>query len=176
MDIVRVGDKLINKEKVHSFVDSVFKLRQQGLSQQDVAKKLRTDRTIISRLEGIGEIRKGASIAVIGFPLKNKEEIEEVLLDVGIEFYLLMTEAERWDFVGKKNGLELLNRVTEIIAKARACDVVIIIGSNSRIKVAEALLDKQVLGMEIGQSPIEEDKYVDPEQLRTLLASISNKA
>jgi len=126
-------------------------------------------------LESLGEVRKGNRIAVVGFPIKNKEEILDLLHREGVEFTLIMTEEERWDFVKKINGVELLNTLMKLIAEARSFDVVVVIGSNQRIKIIEAILDKEVVGLEIGESPIEEDKYVEPSQVSGLLYMIRTK-
>ena len=41
----------------------------------------------------------------------------------------------------------------ELIAKAHSYDHIVIIGSNKRIKIFEAVLDKDVVGFEIGSRP-----------------------
>ncbi|GAW92881.1 helix-turn-helix domain-containing protein [Calderihabitans maritimus] len=172
MDFVRIGDKLISRNKIENFIDRILEMRVQGLSQQEVAKHLNIDRSFISRLERLGEVRKGQRIAIVGFPLKNKEELQEVIEEEGVDFHLLMTEEERWQFVREKSGLELFNEIMDLIAKVRAYDVVIFLGSNKRIKFIEALLDKEVISVEIGKSPIEEDKYVDPSLLKEIIQKV----
>lgn len=172
MHLLRVGDKLLDRDRIIKTIDEILNLRIQGLSQQEVAKQLNVDRTFVSRLEGIGEIRRGGKVAVIGFPLANKNELIKILKEEGVEFYLIMTDEERWKFVRDKNGQELLNETMNLIAKARNYDVVIVIGSNYRIKLSEALLDSQVVGIEIGTSPIQEDVYLEPEKLRSLIRSL----
>jgi len=59
MNIIRIQDKVLNPERIHRAVDQILQLRQEGLSQQEVAARLNIDRTLISRLESLGEIRKG---------------------------------------------------------------------------------------------------------------------
>lgn len=172
MQLLRIGDKLLDRDRIIKTIDGILNLRIQGLSQQEVANRLNVDRTFVSRLEGIGEIRRGGKVAVIGFPLANKDELIQVLKEEGIEFYLIMTDEERWRFVREKTGQELLNETMNLIAKARNYDVVIVIGSNYRIKLSEALVDKEVVGIEIGTSPIQEDVYLDPEELRSLIRSL----
>lgn len=172
MQLLRIGDKLLDRDRIIKTIDEILNLRIQGLSQQEVANRLNVDRTFVSRLEGIGEVRRGGKVAVIGFPLKNKDELIKVLQEEGVEFYLIMTDEERWRFVREKTGQELLNETMNLIAKARNYDVVIVIGSNYRIKLSEALLDNEVLGIEIGTSPIQEDVYLYPEKLRSLIRSL----
>ena len=60
----------------------------------------------------------------------------------------------------------------EKIAKTHSFDHIVIIGSNKRIKIFEAVLDKDVVGFEIGESPIQEDKYVDTGKIIELIRAI----
>ncbi|WP_227764047.1 helix-turn-helix domain-containing protein [Zhaonella formicivorans] len=172
MHLLRIGDKLLDRERIITTIDEILNLRLQGLSQQDVANRLNVDRTFISRLEGIGEVRRGGKVAVVGFPIANKKELEQILEEEGIEFYLIMTDEERWRFISDKTGQQLLNDIMDLIAKARAFDVILVIGSNYRIKLCQALVDKEVVGVEIGISPIQEDVYVDPETIRKLVKTL----
>jgi len=147
-------------------------LRRQGFSQADVAKKFNTDRTFLSRLESLGEIRKGKTIALVGFPIKNIDEIKQVAAEEGVDFSLLMTDRQRWDFVYEKSGIELLNEVMSIIYKVRQYDVVIILGSDQRLRLFKALLDNEVVPIDLGKSPITQDVYVEPDYLRNIIRTI----
>jgi transcriptional regulator with XRE-family HTH domain len=171
-EIVRIGEKVVSKKKIHAVVDKALKLRSNGLSQQEVAKLTGLDRPFVSKLEKVGEIRKGRKIAVIGFPIENKTELEAFLKKTGVDFMLIFTDEERWSFVKEKQGLELFNDIMEIISRLRTCDVIVVIGSNYRINLCAALLDKEVVGMEIGKSPIEDDRTVDLKQLEQLFETI----
>lgn len=168
----RVGDKIINPQKIHKAIDEVLEMRGHGLSQQEVANKIGIDRTVVSRLETLGEVRKGGRIALIGFPIKNCAELAAMARQEGVDYCLLLTERERWDFVESKSGIELFNTIMEIIGTLRSYDVVIIICSNMRIKLIEALLDKEVIGVQIGESPLNEDKYVKPEAIRAIITQL----
>lgn len=172
MDLIRIGDKLISMEKIIESIEEMLKLRQQGLSQAEVAKKFDTDRTFISRLENLGEVRKGKTIALVGFPIKNIDEIRDLAVQEGVDYVLLMTDKERWDFVYEKTGIELLNEVMGLIYKVRQYDVVIIIGSEQRLRLFKALLDKEVVSISIGKSPITQDKYIDPDSLREVIRKL----
>ena len=176
MDLIRIGEKIISRRKMARMIDQILEMRSTGVAQQEIAKRLGVDRTFVSRLETLGEVRKGNRIAVVGFPIKNKDEIMDLLLSEGIEFTLIMTEVERWDFVKKSKGVELLNKIMSLLAEARSYDIVIVIGSNQRIKILEAILDKEVIGLEIGESPIEEDKFVDPAKVMAILNAVNVKA
>jgi len=150
----------------------MLELRRQGFSQADVAKKFNTDRTFLSRLESLGEIRKGKTIALVGFPIKNIDEIKQVAAEEGVDFSLLMTDRQRWDFVYEKSGIELLNEVVSIIYKVRQYDVVIILGSDQRLRLFKALLDNEVVPIDLGKSPITQDVYVEPDYLRNIIRTI----
>lgn len=167
----RIGDKIISMEKLIRSLTQIMSLRSEGMSQQEVANRYGVDRSFISRLEGLGAVRRGESIAVVGFPLQNKDEIHSLLEELGVDFSLLMTNEERWRFVKEKSGLELLNQVMDLVAQVRTYDVVVLIGSRQRINWSAALLDKEVLGIDLGESPLTEDKYVDPDHLRKLILS-----
>lgn len=171
-EFVRIGEKVINRAKIGEAIDRILELRAQGFSQQEVADRLSLDRTFISRLETLGEVRKGGRIALIGFPIENKEEIEAVAREEGVDFVLLMTESERRDFVLNRSGLELFNDVMALVAEARSCDAVVLLGSDNRVRLTQALLDKEVISFVIGQSPIQDDKYIDPAELRKVLKNL----
>lgn len=175
MDIIRIGDKVVNKELIYRTVDRILELRAQGLSQQDVAAQLGVDRTLVSRLEGLGEIRKGERVALIGFPVANKKELEDLAAEEGVDFVFLMNNNERWDWVKKQSGADLIGEVMQLISLAKDCDRVIFIGSDMRIKMAEALLGRQVIGIEIGTSPIRRDVYVEPERIREYIRGYREK-
>ncbi len=171
-DLIRIGEKLISMEKLQRMLGQILELRCSGLSQQEVADRFGIDRTFVSRLEGLGAVRKGSSLAVIGFPVKNKDEILALLADLGVDFSLIMANDERWRFVQEKSGIELFNEIMSMVAKARSFDVVIFIGSRQRIKWSAALLDKEVVGYDLGETPISGDRYVDPERLRSLIMAV----
>ena len=126
----------------------------------------------MSWLECLGEIRSGKTIALIGFPIKNIEEIKRISLEEGVDFTLLMTDKERWDFVYEKSGIELLNTIMTLLHKVRQYDVVIMLGSDKRLRLFQALLDKEVVPINIGKSPINQDICVDSDNLRKIIKTI----
>lgn len=172
MEPIRIGDKLINKNKIHQQIDAMLDLRMQGFSQQEVAKAYATDRAFVSRVESLGEIRKGGRVALVAFPISNKEEILALAAQEGIEFSVVFSEKERWAFLRDKSGVQLFNEVMSIIAKLRESDVLIVAASNMRINLAEAIVDKHVIGITMGESPIEEDKYLEPQLIKNIMQKI----
>ncbi|MEW5921458.1 MAG: transcriptional regulator [Bacillota bacterium] len=171
-ELIRVGDKIISRGKIEDTIQQIFELRAAGFSQLEVAGRLGLDRTFISRLETLGEVRKGKRLAVVGFPLRNKEEIETIAKNKGVEFIWLMGEKERWDLVRGQSALDFFNLVIEKITVLQRFDLVIIIGSRKWLKIAEALLDSQVLFLELGSSPITEDCTLDPQRFAGVLDQV----
>lgn len=172
MELIRLGEKVISRKRINQMINDMLVLRRKGLSQTEVAARLGVDRTLVCRLENLGEIRKGRRWAAFGFPILNKEEIRDVLEREGVEFIFLMSEDERWEFVRQKSGVDLVNSIMDLIARAHSFDQVLVIGSNQRIKVIEAVLAKEVVGFEIGESPIQEDRYVDPGAVAALVRAL----
>jgi transcriptional regulator with XRE-family HTH domain len=172
MQLIRIGDKVINRDRIFQVITRMLELRARGLSQQEVAEQLDIDRTLISRLETIGEVRKGKKIAIVGFPIKNGAELTTIAEAEGVDFVLLMSEQERVDFARSQNGADLLNQVMSLIARARECDAVIFLGSDQRLRMVEALVGPNVMGIEIGCSPIHEDKFVDPIMVQNLIRNL----
>ena len=170
-DLVRIGDKLISRKKIMRTVERILELRSQGSSQQEAADMLGLDRSFVSRLEGAGEVRKGERLALIGFPILNVEELWSIAISEGVEFILILNEKQRWHYVTRRTGADLFNEVAEMLAGLRQFDAVIFLGSDRRLRWAESVWDN-VLGVEIGASPITEDKYVDPELVRELIRSV----
>ena len=169
MSIERIGDKIISTEKIYRTVDAMLAQRIRGVSQQEVARNFNTDRAFISRLENLGEVRKGRRLALIGFPVKNCAELEGMAKEEGFDYCLLLTEKQRWAFVQEKSGLELVNELTRIVRDLRSCDAVIAIGSDERIRWIQAMLDHEVIPFSLGASPLADDCYVDPAQLGEIM-------
>lgn len=172
MDLIRIGDKVVSRHKIDYVINEILQMRSSGLSQTEVAARLGVDRTLVSRMENLGEVRKGKSVAVIGFPIANRKEIHSLLQEEGVDLILLMSRSEYLDFLKEKNGIELFNFIMEVTAKAHSCDQVVVIGSNKRIKITRAALDKEVVGLEIGESPMTEDKYVDPAEILAVIRAV----
>lgn len=174
MDYIRIQDKIISTQKINTALKKILQLRARGLSQQEVADRLSIDRTFISRLEGIGELRKGRSIACVGFPILNKQEIQDILEKEGVDFILLMSEEERLAYVDQRSGREMLNELMDLIGSMHNYEKVIAIASDQRVKMIEGMLDSEVIAVEIGTSPITEDKWVDPKTIRSILKTIKS--
>ncbi len=62
------GDKVVDRDRLYHVVDRVLELRAAGgVSQLEVAQRLGgTERSFVSRLEALGEIHRGARLALVG--------------------------------------------------------------------------------------------------------------
>ncbi len=175
MDFFRIGKKLISKSKIDSVINKILQMRVKGLTQEEIAKELRIERSFISRVEKLGEIRKGKRIALIGFPVKNKEELEKIAKEKGVDYILLLTQREREVFISKKSGARLFNEIVDLIASLASFDVIIFLGSDRRVKLVEDIFKREVIGISLGPSPIREAKYVNPELLKNVIENIQRK-
>ncbi|MFW6287759.1 MAG: helix-turn-helix domain-containing protein [bacterium] len=171
MRFSRIGNKIINNKRIEKIIERVISLREKGYSQSRVAEEIGVERSFISRLESIGEIRKGKKIALLGFPIKNKEEIIKLGEKYGLDYILLMTEKERWSFIQNKSGLELFNQLIEMIVKLKEFDLIIFLGSDMRLDLIEKLIDGNIIGVELGESPIQEDQYVEVGKIEDIIVS-----
>ncbi|HHW15498.1 MAG TPA: transcriptional regulator [Firmicutes bacterium] len=174
MEFVRIGEKLISRGRILRALDRLLELRVQGLSQAEAGQVVGVDRTFVSRLETLGEVGKGPRVALIGFPVGNKQEIEEVARREGVEYVLLWTDAERWAYFGERSGIEIANEIMGLISRLKEYDAVIFAGSDMRIGLAEAILGPKVVGVELGTSPIEGDRPLDPAFLRDLIRRLKD--
>ncbi len=168
----RIGEKMISLDKAARVVERVMELREQGFSQQEAAGRLNLDRSFVSRIEAVGEIRKGNKVAVIGFPLSNTAELADLCRLYGLDYFLLLDNRQRWDMVKDKQALDFFNHIFEMIANLRKFDTLVMISSEKWYHLAEALLDIQIIYIDLGPTPIQEDRYLNPEQLQQTLDNV----
>ncbi|MDW7651861.1 MAG: helix-turn-helix transcriptional regulator [Bacillota bacterium] len=169
MEFIRVGDKLINLTKIDEYVRRIIQMRSEGMSQQEVAAKLQLDRAFISRLESLGSVRRGGRIGLMAFPVANKDELTAFADRWGIEERLILSDHERWRLVEERSGIDFFNQVMDVIEHFRQCDTVLVFCSAKWNRLAEALLDSEVIAVEIGKTPITEDIYISTAEIEEML-------
>ena len=86
-----------------------------------------------------------------------------------------MNEEERWNLVKGKSALDFFNEVMELVTVLQSYDIVVIIASARWLRLAEALLNSEVIFLELGASPITEDRSLDLEEFADVLDSILSK-
>lgn len=164
---------MLSRERVHRVTEEMLRLRQAGLSQQATAERFGVDRSFVSRLEAIAEMRKGGRIGLVGFPIANRDAVRREAQSHGVEFTLLFSEAERQAYLQARSGMQLLHEVLGTVAQLRTLDHVVLMTSDRWFGLAEGLLGREVSGIRLGASPIAEDKLVDIAVLRDLLQSLT---
>ena len=90
----------------------------------------------------------------------------------GVEYFFLMSEAERTDYVNGCSGAQLTNRIIELVNKLRNFDIVIVMASDYRNRLARDLLDNKVIEIDIGKSPIKKDVNVNLDNLTDILKTL----
>ncbi|MBW6464045.1 MAG: transcriptional regulator [Dethiobacteria bacterium] len=173
--VFRIGEKLISLNKAVRVIERALEIREHGSSQQEAASRLQLDRSFLSRLESIGEIRKGNRVAVIGFPVSNGNELKDICHEFGLDFFMILNNRERWELVTDKQALDFFNSMLELVTRLREFDTLIMITSNKWFHLAEALLDIQIIHLELGPTPIDSDLPVDPEQLKSTIKQVLSK-
>ena len=169
MEIIRVGNKVISKEKINNLISKILQLRASGSTQADVANSLGIERSFISHLEGLGEVRSGKRVALVGFPVANKKEVEDLALKKGVEFVYLLSQEERKSLEREKTSAEVFNELLDVLSFLVNFDSVIFLGSDKRITQFEQILGQRVVGYSLGKSPISKSVEVDLSTLEVLL-------
>ncbi len=170
--IYRIGDKLVSLDKAERLMEHVFKLRSQGISQQETARRLSLDRSFVSRLESAGEVRKGKRVAVVGFPIANTEELSDICQDMGLDFFMLLNNQERWSLVKEKQAMDFFNQMLELVAKLKGFETLVLLTSERWYRLAEALLDLQIIYIGLGLTPLQEDCLVEAKRFRQVLEQV----
>ncbi|MDP2182002.1 MAG: transcriptional regulator [Actinomycetota bacterium] len=171
MRLFRIGDKVISREKLFDALEEILEDREAGATQEEVARAKGVQRSFVSFLESIGEVRRGARIALVGFPIENAEEVKELAERLAIDFVLVVSQAER-ESIEAGSATEVFNRLLETLATLRDYDVIVLMASDWRIELIERILGREIIGIPLGHSPIREDKRVDIAELERLLAGI----
>lgn len=174
--LIRIGDRVIDRDKIDRTLERLFELRQNGASQAEAAAAVGIDRPFVSRIESLGEVRKGRRVALVGFPVGNKDEIEVIARTAGVDFVWLMNDTERWAYVRERSGIELLNDVVVAISGFQQYDRIVFLGSDMRVRLMEAILGNKVTSVVIGHSPIREDVHVEPEQITAIIGAVREGA
>ncbi len=171
MELIRIGSKVVSREKLMDLVGEILKKRSGGATQAEIASEVGVERSFVSHLESLGEVRRGKRIALVGFPVKNKREVKKVVKECGVDFIYLLSEKERLSFV-EKGGTFVFNEVLDVLAELQGFDTVIFLASDRRVESLEKILNGEVIGISLGKSPLKTDKKVDVEELRGLLENI----
>ncbi|MCL2882180.1 MAG: transcriptional regulator [Coriobacteriia bacterium] len=170
-DLFRIGRKLVSREKIMTALDAILHERADGATQREAAHTADVPRTFISNLETIGELRSGARVAIIAFPIDNGKELRDLAERSGVEFTLAFSQAER-EHTGSEHPAELFNRTLDTIAALQDFDTVIVLASDRRIETIRRIIDAELIGICLGESPLLDDQHADLEELGAILSGL----
>ncbi len=131
-----IGDKVISLERANALVDRIFDLRSTGSTQAEVAKMLGIERSFISHLEGIGEVRKSKEIAFIGSGVVDSERVDGVARDLGFEHVFINAD-----------GMTRIEDALGVLTILKDIDFIIFLGPATEHRLLETVLDKKIIGI-----------------------------
>lgn len=172
MRLYRIGDKVVSREKLLEVVDAILADREGGATQEEASGRAGVQRSFVSILESVGEVRRGPKVALVAFPVANAEEVRLLAEDRALDLVLVLSQAERED-LESGSAREIFNRVLEILAQLRDFDVIVLIASDWRIRLVERILGREVIGIVLGSSPLRSDVTVDTGELASILEAVT---
>lgn len=174
MRFYRIGEKVVNRDKLVDAVEGILESREAGATQEEAARAAGVTRSVVSFLETLGEVRRGPRVALVGFPVANVDEVREVAERHAVDLVLVVSQAER-ESIESGSSANVFNRLLETLATLRDYDTVILMASDWRIATIERILGSEVVGMPLGASPLREDRTVDIDELERLLGGIMSQ-
>lgn len=171
MKLYRIGDKLVSEDKLHDAIADILEEREAGATQEDVARSHDVQRSFVSFLETLGEVRRGERVALVGFPIANAGEVRALAEGHAIDFVLVLSQEER-EAIESGDASKVFNQLLETIALLRDFDTLVLLASDWRIKTMEKILGTEVVGIPLGASPLRTAVHVDIEALDRVLAGV----
>jgi hypothetical protein len=169
--LYRIGDKVVSEDKLRDAITAILEDREAGATQDDVAKNHGVQRSFVSFLESLGEVRKGSRVALVGFPVANSDEVKALAARHALDFVLVLSQEER-EGIESGEVTTVFNTLLETIATLRDYDTLVLLASDWRIKTMERILGTEVVGIPLGASPLREAVTVDIEQLEEVLSGV----
>lgn len=171
MKLYRIGDKVVSEDKLRDAIAAILEERESGATQEDVARSHHVQRSFVSFLETLGEVRRGDRIALVGFPVANAPAVRRLAEEHAVDFVLVLSQEER-EAVESGDATRVFNSLLETIAELRDYDTVILLASDWRIKTMEKILGAEVVGMPLGASPLRHAVEVDLDELAHILSGV----
>jgi hypothetical protein len=168
----RIGDKVVSRDKLVDQIDAILADREGGATQHDAASSHGVDRSFVSWLETLGEVRRGKRVALVAFPVANGDEVRRIAEEHGLEYVMVLSQSER-------EGLEtgradhIFNMVLDTLATLKDFDQVVLLASDWRVGTIEKILGREVIAVNLGHSPLRHDVVVDPAELSDLLDAVT---
>lgn len=136
---VKIGDKVISLEQARALVERIFHLRSTGSTQREVASMLGVERSFISHLEGLGEVRR-RQIALIASAAPDPEKIDRVARELDI------------DLVHITEGPTGLRDVLDLLAAAKELDFVVFLGPAEEAALIEQVIDTRTVSIPLQEA------------------------
>jgi len=175
MRFYRVGDKVVGRDKLIDRIDAILIDREGRAPPPEAGPAHGVDRSFVSWLETLGEVRRGPRVAFIAFPVANVAEVRAVCDAHAVELAMVMSQSEREGFeAGRADAV--FNMVLDVLADLKDFDVVIIFASTRRTGTIEKILGREVIARPLGPSPLRHDIVVDVEELNDLLDAVTAPA
>lgn len=171
MRLFRIGDKVVSRDKLLDAIDSILEDREHGATQEEAARNSAVQRSFVSFVETLGEVRRGPRVALVGFPIANCDEVRALAEKHAVDFALVFSQAERESIEGGEVA-NVFNQLLETLAALRDFDTVVLLASDWRVKTIERILGSEVVGIPLGHTPLREDQLVDIAELDAVLAGV----
>ncbi|MCL2403172.1 MAG: transcriptional regulator [Coriobacteriia bacterium] len=170
-EMIRIGSKVISRDKLYGAIDQLLLDRSRGATQAEVAHAAGVSRSFVSNLESLGEVRHGARIALVAFPVANGDELRVLVEEFSLDFALIFSQDERSRAESGNTG-DMLNQLLDTLVELNNYSAVVVLASDWRVQTMKRLLDSDVIGIELGVSPLQSDVRVDIEHLREVLSGV----
>lgn len=172
MRLFRIGDKVVSREKLADEIDAILEDRETGATQLEVALAHGVQRSFVSWLEALGEVRRGPKTGLVAFPVANPEEVRRLAEERALDYILVFSQEERASLEGG-DASETFNRTLDTLATLRELDVLVLLASDWRIRTIERVLGREVVGVPLGHTPLREDVRVDLAELTEILDAVT---
>lgn len=172
MELFRIGDKVISKDKLMLALEDILLSRVKGATQEEAAARAGVPRSFVSNIETLGALRHGQKIAFIAFPLSNAREAMMLADSYGIDLSLALSQDDR-ERVGEGTAADMFNRMIDTLAALKSFDTVVVAASDYRIDSFKRIIDGDVVGIKLGESPITADQELDLEVLKRVFEELT---
>lgn len=173
MRMFRIGDKVVSRDKLIDSLETILEDRESGATQEEAARHAGVQRSFVSFLETLGEVRRGPKVALVAFPVSNVDEVRSLAEEYALDFVLVLSQDER-ESIESGNATEVFNRLLETLATLREFDTVVLAASNWRVETLEKILGAEIVGIPLGPSPLRHAVELDTVELRSILDAVMN--
>lgn len=173
MKLYRIGGKVVSEDRLFESISAILGDREAGATQEEAARAHGVQRSFVSFLETLGEIRRGNKIALVAFPVSNVEEVKSVADRHSVDLTLVLSQSQR-EGVESGDARDIFNTLIDTVAELSTFDTIVVFASDKRIETFLRIFDNDVIGIPLGTSPLREDITLDLEQLEQVLSGIES--